>query len=145
MFNKKEITGMYACIYMHIHFNKADQWDYSSVNGKKKQTGGKHRNCIEVNCTPNTQVCPVNSKSHCPFGLGHPSWHDPMWFLSPAHYMLNTVGSTRQEGFQELLIQLLLFDHSNNGAEGNLLLEVKPTPSHQFPWCCCFVQTLPKS
>lgn len=82
---------------------------------KQKQIDGRHRSCTEANCTPNTQVCPANSKSLCHFGLGHPYLHDPMWFPSPAHYMLNTLCSTRQEVFQELLIQLLLPDPSNNG------------------------------
>lgn len=92
---------------------------------KQKQIDGRHRNCTEANCTPNTQVCPVHSKSHCHFGLGHPYWHDPMWFLSPAHYTLNTLGSTRQEVFQ-----LLLFDPSNNWARRRSSFGFQ---AHSFP------------
>lgn len=53
-----------------------------------------------------------------------------MWFLSPAHYTLNTLCSTRQAVFQELLIQLLLFDHSNNGTRRK---SFSGGQAHSFP------------
>lgn len=79
---------------------------------------------------PAALTTPKSAQCHCHFDLGHPYWHDPMGFLSPAHYMLNILCSTRHAGFQELLIQLLLFDHSNNEARRK---SFSGGQAHSFP------------
>lgn len=129
---------MYACIYIYTYtLTKEGNVITLLQMEKQKQAGGGHRNCTGANCTlNNTQVYPLNPESHCHFGQGHPYLQDP----GDSSLLLTTCltrYSIRWRSFQELLIQLLLFDHSNSGARSKSSFGGR---AHFFPP----VLTLPK-
>lgn len=100
---------------------------------KQKQVGGEHRNCTGASCTPNTQVYLLNPKSHCHFGQGHPYLQEPRWFLPPAHYLLNTLSSTRRNFFKSCWFSCFYLTTVIVGQEANPLLEAKHTPCSHPP------------